>query len=191
MRKPTQLQISDKSHCLNLPLFTLCLSFLAGFVFCYVFCQRALPEEGRESHDGCEKQIVQFNVCIDEVVSASRAAGEMRVDAARCQELYGGSLQLCIRAWEVTAVRWNPGSQSRITDTRYGPVLFNVNDLYVGRSLKMYGEWSGLETSEVYVNEIKHGNVVLDVGANIGSMAMVFSHLVGPTGLGRVVMLLL
>jgi hypothetical protein len=180
MQKPTQRASAGTKLCI--------LAFLSGFLLAYILFSRprTLPVEDSEAHDGCEKQLVQFKACIDETVAAARTAGKMTVDVRHCQEHFGGSLQQCINEWQTTKVRWNQGSQSRITYTRYGPILFNVNDMYVGRSLKVYGEWSGLEASEVYAAEIRTGDVVLDVGANIGSMAMIFSHLVGPAGLGSI-----
>merc|ERR1712000_220681 len=36
---------------------------------------------------------------------------------------------------------------------------------------------------QIYSQEIKRGDVVLDIGANIGAMAMVFSAITGPKGL--------
>ncbi len=53
------------------------------------------------------------------------------------------------------------------TSARYGQMLYNPNDSYVGRSLDLYGEFSEGEV-EVFRQLIKPGYTVLDIGANIG-----------------------
>ena len=53
------------------------------------------------------------------------------------------------------------------TDARYGRMLYNPNDQYVGRSLDLYGEFSEGEV-ELFRQVVKPNSVVLDIGANIG-----------------------
>jgi len=64
---------------------------------------------------------------------------------------------------------------------KHGIFMFNRNDLFIGRSLDMYGEWCEPElvTLETF---LRAGDTVIDVGANIGTHAIPFSHLVGKTG---------
>ena len=50
---------------------------------------------------------------------------------------------------------------------RYGYVLYNPNDKYIGRSLDLYGEYSQGEV-EIFRQIIKPGWTILDIGANIG-----------------------
>ena len=64
---------------------------------------------------------------------------------------------------------------------RYGTVLYNVNDAYVGRSLALYGEFSEGEV-EVFRQILAPGCVALDVGANIGAHTLFFAQAVGPEG---------
>lgn len=64
---------------------------------------------------------------------------------------------------------------------RYGLMIYNNKDIWVGRSLEKYGEFSESEV-QVFRDAIKPGSVVLDVGANIGCHTVAFSRLVGPTG---------
>jgi FkbM family methyltransferase len=61
-------------------------------------------------------------------------------------------------------------------------MVFNQFDAYVGRSLLIYGEWSGLEVDQIYKQLIHSGNTVLDIGANVGAFTLPFSNLVGLLG---------
>lgn len=64
---------------------------------------------------------------------------------------------------------------------RYGPVLYNRNDVSVGRSIERYGEYSGIETS-VFNQVLAPGQVVIDAGAHVGVHALFFAKKVGPQG---------
>ncbi len=70
---------------------------------------------------------------------------------------------------------------NRLKPCRYGQMLFNLNDLYIGRSLDFYGEFSEGEVA-LFRQLIQSGDVVLDVGANLGAHTLVFARLVGPGG---------
>ncbi len=68
-----------------------------------------------------------------------------------------------------------------IVKGRYGYVLYNKNDTYVGKAFETYGEFS--EGEAALFNQIcKEGDFVVDIGANIGAHTLVFSNLVGPKG---------
>jgi len=69
----------------------------------------------------------------------------------------------------------------RMKKTRYGVMLYNRNDIYIGRSLDTYGEYSQGE-GEVFRQLVRDGNVIADVGANVGAHTLLFSRLVGQTG---------
>ncbi len=64
---------------------------------------------------------------------------------------------------------------------RHGYMLYNKNDLYVGRSFQNYGEFSEAEI-ELFKKFLKPDDVVLDMGANIGAHTLYFSHAVTHTG---------
>lgn len=64
---------------------------------------------------------------------------------------------------------------------RYGTMLFNSNDQFVGRSLSLYGEWSEPE-SFLFSQMVRQGDIVVEAGANIGSHTVMLSHAVGETG---------
>ena len=50
---------------------------------------------------------------------------------------------------------------------RYGYVVFNKNDTYIGGAIEKYGEFSESEVS-LFRGICKEGNIVVEVGANIG-----------------------
>lgn len=68
-----------------------------------------------------------------------------------------------------------------LTDSRYGKMIYNINDYVIGRSIKEYGEWCQGEL-ELLKEIIKIGMTVLDAGANIGTHALAFSSMVGKEG---------
>jgi len=65
---------------------------------------------------------------------------------------------------------------------RYGLMMYNLNDLFVGRSLDLYGEWCDAEMA-LLGQLLGPGDVVLDVGANIGTHTVYFSQKVSPGGM--------
>jgi FkbM family methyltransferase len=69
----------------------------------------------------------------------------------------------------------------RVKQTRYGLMLYNIQDYYIGRSLDSYGEFSNEET-KIFAQVIQPGMTVLDVGANIGVHTLYFSQAVGNGG---------
>jgi len=68
-----------------------------------------------------------------------------------------------------------------ITDGRYGRMMHLKHDLYVGRSLLRYGEFSELEVA-FWRKYVKPGMLVCDIGANIGAHTLSLASLVGPGG---------
>jgi FkbM family methyltransferase len=70
---------------------------------------------------------------------------------------------------------------NQLLQCRHGLMLFNQNDEVIGRSLREYGEYSELEM-EMLGRFLKPGDIVLDLGANVGAHTLYFAHQVGPTG---------
>ena len=64
---------------------------------------------------------------------------------------------------------------------RYGDMVFNRNDRYIGRSLELYGEFSEIEV-ELLGRFAGPGALVVEAGANIGSHTVALSRVVGPSG---------
>ena len=68
-----------------------------------------------------------------------------------------------------------------IKKSLYGLMIYNNSDIWVGRSIEKYGEYSESEV-QVFRDFIKPGFAILDVGANTGSHTIAFSRLTGPSG---------
>lgn len=64
---------------------------------------------------------------------------------------------------------------------RHGRFFVNNNDTYVGRSLRLYGEWSEIEI-ELFSKFVMPGDAVIEAGANIGSHTIWLSKQVGEAG---------
>ncbi len=64
---------------------------------------------------------------------------------------------------------------------RYGMMIYNKRDIWVGRSFDLYGEFSESEV-QLFRELVKPGMVVLDVGANTGSHTVPLARFVGATG---------
>jgi FkbM family methyltransferase len=61
-------------------------------------------------------------------------------------------------------------------------MLFLPRDMYIGRSLDLYGEYSELE-ARLFSQLLSPGQVVIEVGANIGAHTVHLAKLVGPRGM--------
>ena len=64
---------------------------------------------------------------------------------------------------------------------RDGLFLVNRNDVYIGKSLEVYGEYAGLE-GRMLMSVVQPGQTVVEVGANIGSHTVGLAKRVGPSG---------
>ena len=64
---------------------------------------------------------------------------------------------------------------------RYGKMLYNIHDIYIGKALDEYGEYSQAEV-DIFNKMVKPGQLVLDIGANIGCHTLFFAKKVGPKG---------
>ncbi len=69
----------------------------------------------------------------------------------------------------------------RLIRARHGCVLYNRNDTVIGRLVETYGDYFENEVN-VFRRFVAAGNVVLDVGANIGVHTLALARLVGPGG---------
>jgi FkbM family methyltransferase len=73
-------------------------------------------------------------------------------------------------------------SATVLKECRHGRMLFLRNDLYIGRSLELYGEYAETE-AQLFTQLVSAGQVVVEVGANIGAHTVHLAKLVGPGGM--------
>jgi len=66
-------------------------------------------------------------------------------------------------------------------DFRYGKIMYNQLDQFVGKSLRLYGEYSQGE-ADLFEQIVKPGHIVIEAGANIGSHTIHLAQLVGDKG---------
>lgn len=72
-------------------------------------------------------------------------------------------------------------SFNQLVQTRYGPMLYNRFDQYVGGSLAAYGEFSEGEAA-MFSQLVGNGNIVVEAGANIGAHTVHLAQMVGEQG---------
>lgn len=85
-----------------------------------------------------------------------------------------------MKAAEAGGLIWG-GEFNELTRCWCGPMLYNRNDQYVGRSLQLYGEYSKAEW-DLFAKIVGPGMTVIEVGANIGAHTIPLALQVGPTG---------
>jgi FkbM family methyltransferase len=68
-----------------------------------------------------------------------------------------------------------------VAHTRYGAMLYPMGDIWVGRSLATYGEYSEGETA-LFRQVVRPGDTVVEAGANIGGLTLPLAGLVGAKG---------
>lgn len=68
-----------------------------------------------------------------------------------------------------------------LQDWKYGRILRWTNDMYIGDSIGLYGEYSEVEV-DVFRQLVKSGDVIIDVGANIGALTVPLAQFAGSNG---------
>jgi FkbM family methyltransferase len=68
-----------------------------------------------------------------------------------------------------------------VSDYKYGKVIYNTNDYYMGNCISEYGEYCDEEIN-LLSTLVKKDDTILDIGANIGLMTIPFSKMVGSNG---------
>lgn len=69
----------------------------------------------------------------------------------------------------------------RLVEARHGRFLVNPRDIYIGRSLIEYGEYSESEW-RVLERVLPEGGIAIEAGANIGALTVPIAKKVGQTG---------
>ncbi|MEO8557477.1 MAG: FkbM family methyltransferase [Rhodospirillales bacterium] len=73
------------------------------------------------------------------------------------------------------------GKHLRLRPCRHGPMLYSLNDEFIGRSYEAYGEMNENEV-RLQCSLVAPGDVVLDIGANIGVNVIPLAKRVGAQG---------
>ncbi len=103
------------------------------------------------------------------------------------QEAAGGEVPVSPGVGDAKNIAGEPapilpaGGFNRLKQCRYGVMIYNVNDLYIGRSLDLYGEYSEGEV-ELFKQILRPGDVAVDAGANIGAHTVFLAKAVGERG---------
>lgn len=74
------------------------------------------------------------------------------------------------------------GGMNCVVRGRHGVFIYNRHDVYIGRSLQEYGEFSERE-GEFLRQLCRPGDVVVEVGANIGTHTVPLARQIGPSGM--------
>ena len=69
-----------------------------------------------------------------------------------------------------------------VVETRFGKMICNMHDRFIGKSLIKYGEFSHAECF-LFQELIKSGAVVIEAGANVGAHTLFLANQVGPDGI--------
>lgn len=75
----------------------------------------------------------------------------------------------------------DPAGFNQLVRGRDAWYVYNVNDSYIGRSIEKYGEYAGVE-ARFLASLCRDGDVVFEVGANIGAHTVGLAKRVGPRG---------
>ena len=75
----------------------------------------------------------------------------------------------------------NPDGYARMTRVRDGLFLYNRLDQFVGRSIELYGEYSG-QRLDLFRSIVQEGDIAVEVGAYTGLTTLALSKAVGKTG---------
>lgn len=81
----------------------------------------------------------------------------------------------------MSAAAPRPSQCNVLIESRFGPMIVNRYDAYIGRSLVQYGEFSVGEL-DVLSQLLKPGKVVVEAGANIGAHTLPIAQIVGKSG---------
>ena len=62
-----------------------------------------------------------------------------------------------------------------LKETDDGRILYNKNDMYIGKSIEKYGHYQ-LEEKKIFAQYVNKDSIVIDVGANIGTHTLWFAR---------------
>ncbi len=70
---------------------------------------------------------------------------------------------------------------NRLVQAKHGYIVYNKNDTYIGKSIEKYGEYSEEEFA-IFDQLCQAGDIVVEVGANIGTHTLAIAKKIGKTG---------
>ncbi|MBF0235742.1 MAG: FkbM family methyltransferase [Desulfamplus sp.] len=70
----------------------------------------------------------------------------------------------------------------RMIEGRHGFFVYSSNDTYIGKSLELYGEYCEHEVV-LFSKLVNEGDIVIEIGANVGSQTVPLSRICGNTGM--------
>lgn len=73
------------------------------------------------------------------------------------------------------------GNFNKVANGKYGQIIVNTNDQFIGQSLLQRGTWCQHEI-DLVSNYVAKGDVVIDAGANYGAFTLPLAKLVGCSG---------
>jgi FkbM family methyltransferase len=82
---------------------------------------------------------------------------------------------------ERKVISLSPVGFNELKMCRSGPMVYNKYDVFVGGSLRAFGEFSVAE-HEAFTPFLRSGDIVVEVGANIGAHTVDLSQIVGERG---------
>jgi FkbM family methyltransferase len=85
-----------------------------------------------------------------------------------------------LRVSEMNNAKLEVSDQMGLSRCRHGLFVYSMKDTYIGKSLEVYGEYSEYEAAFL-CSMLKPGAVVIEVGANIGSLTVPIAKAVGVT----------
>jgi FkbM family methyltransferase len=101
---------------------------------------------------------------------------------------FANHLRFGLKGWDESRIQ-NPEDRylnrnrkiTGIRQCRHGIMLYVKSDMYVGRSLELYGEFSEGET-DIFHQLLRTGDIIVEAGANIGAHTVYLANTVGPSG---------
>jgi len=73
------------------------------------------------------------------------------------------------------------GNFNQFVKARYGHIVYNKNDMFVGKAIETYGEYSEWEV-KLFRQICQPGSLTMDIGANIGTHTLAMARFVGEEG---------
>jgi FkbM family methyltransferase len=104
----------------------------------------------------------------------------LREQPARREEILHNVKETSIQTGQATEIKGKlllENANLRLKQCKDGLMMYYANDMFIGRSMDLYGEFSAGE-ADVFQQLLRPGMTVVDVGANIGTHTLYFANTV-------------